>query len=105
MSSAATSRPPMSSASARPGGHSVGTAATIDPVRLLKKYYLLLICAAVVGGMVGTVAHFILARVSPMYTASATFGCSGMVTSTGQVTPPEISQDEINRFMGTQMAI
>lgn len=77
----------------------------LDPIRLLKKYYPLLIASAVIGAVVGAGAHFVLARVAPQYTASATFACLPETTDVKNVGQGAISQDELLRFMGTQMAI
>lgn len=77
----------------------------LDPIRLLKKYYPLLIASAVIGAVLGGAAHFVLARVSPQYTAFATFQCIPETTSALAVGQGVISQDELMRFMGTQMAI
>lgn len=78
---------------------------TLDPVRLLKKYYLLLIAAAVVGAILGTAAHFILARTYPRYTAQATFAVLPQVQNIGDVGNEGFTQDNLNRFAGTQMAM
>ncbi|HMN41520.1 MAG TPA: hypothetical protein PKE29_11795 [Phycisphaerales bacterium] len=88
------------------GGHAPsGPGMSLDPVRLLKKYYGLLLGAAVVGAVLGVASHFILAKTYPQFTSATTFA----------VTPPQrdptvsvaeaMTQDELLRFMGTQMAI
>jgi capsular exopolysaccharide synthesis family protein len=77
----------------------------LDPVRLLKKYYLLLIAAAVVGAILGTAAHFILARTYPQYTASATFAVLPQQRDISTIGNEGMTQDDLNRFAGTQMSI
>src|SRR5438045_663768 len=81
-----------------------GSGVALDPVRLLKKYYLLLIGAGVLGAVLGVGTHVVLARVAPQYTSTATFACfpAPNVTDIGQ---QSISQDDLRLFMGTQMAM
>jgi len=78
---------------------------TLDPVRLLKKYYLLLGAAAVVGAVLGTITHFVLARTSPQYTSTATFACFPATSNPAETGGGYVSQDELRLFMGTQMAM
>ena len=84
-------------------GSSSGVA--IDPMRLLKKYYPLLIGAAVLGAVLGAAAHFTLAKMSPRYTASATFAIYGQSDDPRSPGATISSQDELQRFMGTQMSL
>ena len=78
--------------------------ATIDPVRLLKRYYPWLVIAAVVGAVVGAAAHFILALTFPFYTSTATFMCKPQVTDVRAFTASGASIDDFIRFIGTQTA-
>lgn len=84
-------------------GSGAGSGVAIDPIRLLKKYYLLLIAAAFAGAIIGAAGHLILARVWPQFTSAATFACYPQTTNTGTLTPQDMNQDALNRFMGTQM--
>lgn len=79
--------------------------ATIDPVRLLKRYYPWLIVAGVVGGIVGVAAHLILARVTPFYTATATFACQSPQEDIRKVNSSGVNADDFMRFVNTQSAI
>lgn len=96
-----------SAVSSRPMAPSMAptSGVALDPIRLLKKYYPLLIASAVVGAVVGVAAHFVLARLAPQYTATATFACFPETIDAKQVGQGLISQDELQRFMGTQMAL
>ncbi len=98
-----TTMAPARSASAPSAAPVSGVA--LDPIRLLKKYYPLLAASVVVGAVVGVAAHLVLARLAPQYTATATFACLPETTSALQVGQGAMSQDELQRFMGTQMAL
>lgn len=101
-------RPAAPAPSPRPGpapAAPAGVGLTIDPVRLLKKYYPLLVAAAVLGAMMGAAAHFALLRVHPTYTAAATFECVPPVTDIYKGVPQQVGTGDFDRFMGTQMAL
>ncbi len=78
---------------------------SIDPVRLLRRHYPLLIGAAILGGVVGVGAHEVLKRVYPSYDATAVFRCDPPVTNPVDGVPAAESQDAVARFMGTQVAM
>jgi capsular exopolysaccharide synthesis family protein len=106
MSTAATIRPtavPLQPRASAPPVPATGMA--LDPVRLLKKYYLLLIAAAFAGAVLGTAAHFILAKTYPRYTASATFGVLPQQKTIEGIGSDNLTQDDLLRFTGTQMSI
>jgi capsular exopolysaccharide synthesis family protein len=91
---------PASAAPAASGG------VALDPVRLLRKYYPLLLGAAVLGAALGTAANFVLKRTMPFYTASATFAVSPEVVGKAtDFTSMSIGGEELTRFMGTQMSL
>lgn len=78
--------------------------ASIDPFKLLNRYKWILAIAAGAGAVVGTVSHYVLRSVRPVWTPTALF----------QALPPtqditEISSggntDEMLRFMQTQLRI
>lgn len=84
-------------------GSGSGAGVAIDPIRLLKKYYLLLIIAVFAGAIIGAAGQLILARVWPQFTSSATFACLPQTVDIKTISGADISQDSLNRFMGTQM--
>lgn len=86
-----------------PTSSSMGGVA-IDPIRLAKKYYPLLIAAAVLGGALGAAAHFVLARVAPQYESFAVFELKPQAVRYTDAGLPYQAQDELLRFQGTQMA-
>ncbi|MFN7021066.1 MAG: GumC family protein [Phycisphaerales bacterium] len=79
--------------------------ANIDPVRLLRRYWPMLAGAAVLGGIIGTAAHFLLLRYYPTWTASSVFRCEPPRRSPTELRGTDMQQVEFDRFMGTQMAI
>lgn len=88
-----------------PGAAPVGAGAAlaIDPVKLLLKYRWVLLIAAVAGGVIGVVAHFVVLRVHPVYNSSVIFQCLTATESPGQINITRIDQNEIELFMGTQV--
>jgi capsular exopolysaccharide synthesis family protein len=93
-----TSSPP------RPGGAApAGNALSIDPVKLLLKYKWLLAGAAVVGAVLGTVAHLVLIRVYPIYQAEAIIECLSPEVDPARVALERIDQNEMQLFMSTQV--
>ena len=79
MSTSSPMKPPMPPnapgirAAAAPTQGSSPAMATIDPVRLLKKYKWLLLASIVAGAMFGVVAHFALLQVYPVFRSAAVF--------------------------------
>ncbi len=84
-------------------GSGPGTGVAIDPIRLLKKYYLLLLIAMIAGALIGAAGQLILARVWPQFTSAATFACYPPTVDTKTISGSELSQDALNRFMGSEM--
>lgn len=80
-----------------------GAALAIDPVKLLLKYKWLLIGTAIAGAVIGTVAHLVLIRVYPIFTAEAIFQCLPPETDSTVITPTDIDQNAMELFMGTQV--
>lgn len=98
------------SSSIRPpaGGSSANSAAlaTLDPVRLLKRYYPWLIAAALAGGVIGAAAHYALANLYPTYASSATFECRPPTLRPEETAAGiGMGSDEMQRFMMTQARI
>lgn len=84
-------------------GSGAGTGVAIDPIQLLKKYYLLLLIAMFAGAIIGAAGQLILARVWPQYTSAATFACFPPTIDTKTLSGNELSQDALNRYMGSEM--
>lgn len=83
-----------------------GGGASIDPVKLLKQYYPMLILALMVGTGIGVGAHFVLLREYPLWTAKAMFHVQDPIesVSTAIVRVPQ-SRDEQERYLGTQIQL
>lgn len=80
--------------------------ATIDPVRLLKKYKWILAAAVVAGAFFGVAAHFVLLRTMPSFVSMAIFQIEPPRDKFGQL--PEarlVNEEELKRFMLTQVEI
>lgn len=94
--------PPRGQPSALPGGAGPSGFASIDPIRLLRRYWMLLAASAIIGGVVGVAGHFALLRLYPLYTAQALFLCQEKPGTTTETRTEGISQADFDRFMGTQ---
>lgn len=94
---------PRPAAQAGPAPSAGGLA--LDPIRLLRKYWPVLVVAAVLGAVLGGAAHMVLRQTSPVYTASATFAVYPQQGSITQIGGAVMAQDELLRFTGTQMAL
>ncbi|MEQ9096925.1 MAG: hypothetical protein RIE32_11760 [Phycisphaerales bacterium] len=80
------------------------TAASVDPLRVLRKYKFAFVIAAVVGGVLGAGAHFALAEFRPTWSTPVIYKCYPPQTRPN----PEqmnIDDDEFERFMATEAAM
>lgn len=82
----------------------MGNMTPLDPVKLAKKYMWLLIIAGVIGGALGTIAHFVLLKVHPTYVAEVIFEIKPAAMDASQLWSAEVRADEFDRFMATQQA-
>lgn len=78
---------------------------TIDPIRLVKRHHRILIVSVIFGAMLGTLAHFVILRFSPRYTASVLLESKGAQYDVKNLVPLAQGVEELQRFMGTQVAI
>jgi len=109
MTTAPASPPPSTGApprSAGPGSSPSGpmAAPSIDPIRLLQRYKVLLIASMMVGVIAGVAAWQVWLRVAPTYTSFALFEISPPKTEAGE-RQEGMDLDEIERYMNTQAAI
>ena len=106
MSTPPTNRPP-TPMSARPNqaGPGGGTpAVTLDPVKLVKKYLLVLIAAGVVSVVLGFMLFSVMARVAPSYRSFVIFEAKIPQADIGTVDGTQPLDDgELERFVGTQV--
>lgn len=76
--------------------------ASIDPVKLLKKYFLVLIAAGVVGVGVGVAADQLLRRFAPQYTARTFFEVDPPRDTVATLNTVNVKKDELERYMASQ---
>ena len=88
----------------RPSPAGGGGAASIDPIKLLHKYKLVLVGSVFIGMVIGVVAHKLLSKFAPVYTAKITFACSPVEESIGDIDVAKVDEVEMERFIGTQVA-
>ncbi|MEM9373299.1 MAG: cellulose synthase operon protein YhjQ/BcsQ [Planctomycetota bacterium] len=91
-------------AAARSGGGSPGAGPSVDPVKMFLKYRWLLLAAAVLGGGLGVVSHFVLLRVYPIFQSEVVMECLPPDTDPSAIYEAQIDAEEIERFMGTQVS-
>jgi capsular exopolysaccharide synthesis family protein len=107
MTTAPPSRPAPMQQSPRQGPPAPAPAAgpSLDPIKLLKKYQLLLVAMSIVGLIFGVGLHLALSRLAPKYTANVLFECYSPQVSaaTFEGVGPN-ARDEFERFMATQVA-
>jgi polysaccharide biosynthesis transport protein len=84
------------------GGGGSPSVATIDPVKLLKKYQWVLVASVIIGAVLGAASHFILLRVAPKYVSEVTFQITPPQESLGEIFPEGTRSDALDRFMLTQ---
>jgi capsular exopolysaccharide synthesis family protein len=91
------------------GGHTpaalVAQAGTIDPLKLLNKYKLVLAGAAVAGAVLGVGAHLVLRRVAPKWSPVAIFNCLPPQENAGGANAQYVGGQEMDRFMQTQVRV
>ncbi len=89
---------------ARPqSGGPVSGAPAIDPIKLLKKHKWTLLIAATVGAVLGTLAHFVLMAVYPIYSPYMVYQCLPVQSELRNVGPALGFKEELDKFMATQV--
>lgn len=86
-----------------PAPTGAGAALAIDPVKLLLKYKWVLLGTALVGAVLGTISHFALLRVYPIFTSEVVFECLAPEMGLGTLTAERIDENEIQLLMGTEL--
>ncbi len=85
------------------GGGGGGGAQTLDPIKLLQKYKFVLVIAIFLGGVVGVGAHVFFMKFFPKYRSTVLFECSPVQTDISVSGVETIDEDEMARFIGTQV--
>ncbi len=81
---------------------------TIDPIRVAKQYYKVLVASVAAGIMLGVAVHFLSLRFVPKYTAQVTFKCNPQLEEAGKTAGTIRGGDaggaeEMERFIATQV--
>ncbi len=90
--------PPRTGAPAGGGG-----ASTFDPVKLLLKYKYVLVGSVLLGGVIGVAAYIFFLMFFPGYRSTVLFQCSPASADIAIINVDSIDEDEMARFMGTQV--
>lgn len=80
-----------------------GSAPSFDPVKLLQKYKFILLFAIFAGGVIGVTSHFFFLKFFPQFRSTVIFECSPVQTDISVRNVEEIDEDEMARFIGTQV--
>jgi len=102
MTTASTTPPPAARPprpAPTPGGHSQSP--QIDPLKLLRKYWLLLAITVFLGGVLGVATHIAWMKIYPFYQAKVIFQCLPKTAAIGD-DRVDVDADEFERFMNTQ---
>ena len=79
---------------------------TIDPIKLFKKYFWLLVVATIIGGAFGVGSFLALRKFLPRYDAVTLFKISAPQTNSTELAEDKSQQKEpLERFMSTQAQI
>jgi len=105
MSNQQPTRPPPGPPRPRggPQGSSDGGGVTFDPLKLLQKYKYMLVGAVFFGAVVGVGGHFFFLNFFPGYKSTVLFECSPVETDIQALGADIIDDDEMARFIGTQV--
>ncbi len=105
MSNQQPNRPPQGPPRAGTGSpqSASGGAAAFDPLKLLQKYKFVLAGSVVAGIILGIGAHVFFLLFFPGYKSTVLFECSPVETEIETISTATIDEDEIARFMGTQV--
>lgn len=103
-----TSRPALPTAGARPvagAPASQGTAPSIDVIKLLKKHKWVLGASVAAGVVFGTIAHYVMLSVYPIFSSNIVYECIPQKTKPGEIGAPMFFKEELDRFMATQVQV
>lgn len=89
---------------APPGaGGAGGGGPSFDPIKLLQKYKFILVFAILAGAVIGVAGHLFLMKFFPKYRSSVLFECTPVQTDISVQGIEAIDEDEMARFIGTQV--
>jgi len=83
--------------------HGGGGGPSIDPIKLFKKYFWVLMIAGVVGVAVGVGGYLVLAKFFPRYDSKVVFKVSPPITNSQEIaTEDSVNKEQYERFMSTE---
>lgn len=85
------------------GGGGGGGAQSFDPIKLLQKYKYILVFSLFAGAVIGVAAHFFFLTFYPKFRSSVLFECTPVQTDISVQNIDRIDEDEMARFIGTQV--
>jgi capsular exopolysaccharide synthesis family protein len=80
------------------------TAASVDPIKLLKKHKWVFLASIAAGVVVGTIAHYVMLSIYPIYSSGLVYECFTQETEMKPGTNP-YNKDDLDRFMSTQVQV
>jgi capsular exopolysaccharide synthesis family protein len=101
MTTASTNTPAPTRPRSASGPGAGSQTAQIDPVKLLKKYWIALAATVVFAAALGVVAHILWMKTYPFYRATVIFQCLPKTAAIGDDNV-QVDADEFERFMNTQ---
>lgn len=88
-----------------PAPTSAGAGASFDPIKMLQKYKYVLVASVIIGVFFGYGSHILLSKLAPGFKSTVLFKCSPVDTEIQTMAAASIDEDEMARFMGTQVQL
>ncbi len=82
-----------------------GPGAAFDPIKMLQKYKYVLVAAIIFGVFFGYGSHVLLRKFMPGFKSTVLFKCTPVETDIQVMASATIDEDEMARFMGTQVQL
>jgi polysaccharide biosynthesis transport protein len=107
MTTLPTTRPsiPVATRPQQPQAPAAIGVAPIDPIRLLRKYKVILAITAAIGLMVGIGGHFLMLNTYPIYSSALLYQCLPLQGNPSELGPRVGQEKEFEKFMATQVAV
>ena len=84
-----------------PGG--AGSGPSFDPLKMLQKYKFVLVGSIFLGAVLGVAGHYVLLYTYPLFKSTVLFECTPVQTEISSAQIDQIDEDEMSRFVGTQV--
>ena len=96
--------PPRAASAPATGSSASSGAPSLDPVKILKKYFWLLAFSGVFGIGLGVGAYFLFSKIYPLYTSEALWLARPPRQTLYEAAAQSIKTEELQRYMATQAA-